>query len=132
MPVNIIVGLVALLVALVMYSLGAWGSFRTRTVTRRHITFLWIGLAFDVLATAMMAIQAGGLDLAPWPDLLHTVLALAAMFGMLAAAIVATSAIARSDHALSAATARWVLAPWALWVLVFVWGMVSRGSQRLG
>jgi hypothetical protein len=132
MPVNIIVGLVALLVALVMYSLGAWGAFRARTVTRRHITFLWIGLAFDVLATAMMAIQAGGLDLAPWPDLLHTVLALAAMFGMLAAAIVGTRAIVRSNHALSAATARWVLAPWALWVLVFVWGMVSRGSQRLG
>jgi uncharacterized repeat protein (TIGR03987 family) len=131
MPVNIIVGLVALLVALVMYSMGTWGAFRAKAVTRRHVTYLWIGFAFDALATAMMAIAAGGLDLTPLADLLHTVVAFVAMFGMLAAAILGGRAVMKGDDKARAAVARWVLAPWALWVAVFVWGMISRGSQRL-
>ena len=132
MPINIVIGLVALLVALVMYSMGSIGAFRAKDVTRRHVTYLWIGFAFDALATAMMAIAAGGLDLSPLPDLLHTVVAFVAMFGMLAAAIVATMELSRPDSAMRASVARWVLAPWALWIIVFVWGMVSRGSARMG
>lgn len=132
MPLNIVVGLVALLVALVMYSVGSWGAYRSKTVTRRQATYLWIGFGFDVLATAMMAIAAGGLDLSPLPDLLHTVVAFAAMFGMLAAAIVASRALAAAREDTLAAVSRWVLAPWAVWVFVFVWGMVSRGSARMG
>jgi len=132
MPINIIVGLVALLVALTSYSMGAWGAFRAKTVTRRHVVYLWIGFVFDVLATAMMAIQAGGLDLSPLSDLLHTVVAFAAMFGMLAAAILGTRALASENDAMRAAVVRWVVVPWAVWVFVFIWGMVSRGSQRMG
>lgn len=131
MPLNIVVGLVALFVALVMYSIGAWSSFRSKSVTKRHATFLWIGFGFDVLATAMMAIAAGGLDLSPLPDLLHTVIAFVALFGMMAAAIMATRAASSTDAA-RAAFARWVLVPWAFWIVVFVWGMLSRGSARMG
>ena len=132
MPINIVIGLVALLVALVLYSMGAWGAFRAKTFTGRHATYLWVGFAFDVLATAMMAIAAGGLDLSPLSDLLHTIVAFVGMFGMLAAAIVGTQALAKGDDELRSSVAAWVLAPWAVWVFVFVWGMVSRGSQRLG
>ena len=132
MPINIVIGLVALVVALVMYSIGSWGAFRAKAISRRHATCLWIGFAFDVLATAMMAIAAGGLDLSPLADLLHTIVAFVGMFGMLAAAIVGTLALSRADDRLRASVASWVLAPWAVWVFVFVWGMVFRGSQRLG
>jgi len=132
MPINIVIGLVALLVALVMYSMGSFGAFRAKDVTRRHVTYLWIGFVFDTLATAMMAIAAGGLDLTPLADLLHTVVAFVAMFGMLAAAIVGSMALSRPDAKLRTALAKWILAPWALWAIVFVWGMVSRGSARMG
>ncbi len=132
MPINILVGLVALLVALIMYSIGSWGAYRAKTVTRRHATYLWIGFAFDVLATAMMAIAAGGLDLSPLADLLHTVISFVALFGMMAAAIMATRASAAASDAARAAFAKWVLVPWAFWVVVFVWGMLSRGSARVG
>jgi hypothetical protein len=131
MPLNIVIGLFSLLAALILYSLGAWGAFRAKTVTQRHVTLLWAGFCFDVLATAMMAISAGGLDISPLSDLLHTIVAFVAMFGMLAAAILGWRALATANDAARARIARWVLAPWALWVLVFVWGMVSRGSQRL-
>ena len=132
MPVNIIVGLVALLVALVLYSLGAWGAFRAKSLQRRHVTYIWIGFAFDVLATAMMAIAAGGLDLSPLADLLHTVVAFVAMFGMLAVAIVGSQGLRAANDAVLRTLSKWALAPWAVWVLVFVWGMISRGSQRMG
>lgn len=131
MPLNIVVGLIALLVALVLYSLGTWGAFRAKTVTRRHVTYLWIGLAFDVLATAMMAIAAGGLDLEPMADLLHTVIAFVAMFGMLAAAVMGTRALAASNESALRVISKWIVAPWAVWVLMFLWGMASRGSQRM-
>ena len=131
MPLNIIIGLVALLVAVVLYSLGCWGSYRSKTITRRHVIFLWIGFAFDVLATAMMALAAGGLDLEPLPDLLHTVLALVVMLGMLAAAVAGSRAVMADDEQARAAVAKWVLVPWVMWVLVFLWGMLARGSQRM-
>lgn len=132
MPLNIVIGLVSLLVALVLYSLGTWGAFRAKAVTSRHVTYLWIGFAFDVLATAMMAIAAGGLDLEPLADLLHTVVAFVAMFGMLAVAIVGSRALASSAQSTLSALAKWIVAPWAIWLFIFVWGMLARGSQRMG
>ena len=132
MPVNIVIGLIALLVALVLYSMGAWGAFRAKGITSRQVTYVWVGFVFDVLATAMMAISSHGLDLVPLSHLVHTVVAFVAMFGMLAAAIVGMRAVSKGDDALRASVARWVLAPWALWIVVFVWGMVTRGAARMG
>ena len=132
MPINIVIGLIALLVALVLYSLGTWGAFRAKAFQRKHVTYIWIGFAFDVLATAMMAIAAGGLDLSPLPDLLHTIVAFVGMFGMLAVAIVGSRALSAANDAMLRSLSRWAIAPWAVWVFVFVWGMLARGSQRMG
>ncbi len=132
MPLNIIVGLIALLVALVLYTMGTFGAFRRKTWTKRHLSCIWIGFAFDVLATAMMAIAAGGLDLSPLPDLMHTIVAFVGMFGMLAVAVVGMRALNSANEKMLVALSKIVLAPWAVWVFVFVWGMLSRGSQRVG
>jgi hypothetical protein len=126
MPVNIIVGLFALLVALALYTVGVWAAFRSKRVKSWHLLVLWVGVAFDVLATAMMAVQIGGLG----RDL-HTVLALLAWAGLVAAAGVGTWALTMSHDRMSAMVARWAVAPWALWVVVFVYGMADRGAHRL-
>jgi hypothetical protein len=131
MPLNIVIGLFALFFALTMYSLGSIGAFRAKGITSRQVTYLWIGFGFDVLATAMMAIAAGGLDLTPLSDLLHTVFAFVVMFGMLAAAILGMRAVKAANDAARAAVAKWILVPWVLWVAMFAWGMVSRGSARI-
>jgi hypothetical protein len=125
-PVNIIVGLVALLVALVLYTIAVWWAFRAKTVTRRHVVLLWIGVGFDVLATVMMAVQIGGFG----RDL-HTVVAMLAWAGMAAAAAFATWAVGANEGT-RLRVSRWMLAPWALWVIVFVYGMVERGARRIG
>jgi hypothetical protein len=125
-PVNIIVGLVALLVALVLYTIAVWGAFRAKAVTRRHIVLLWVGVGFDVLATAMMAVQIGGFG----RDL-HTVVAMLAWAGMVAASAFATWAVGANERA-RLTVSRWMVAPWAFWVVVFVYGMVDRGARRIG
>ena len=132
MPATIAVGLVALIVALIMYSIGSIGAFRSKLITRRHVTYLWIGVGFDVLATVMMAIEAGGLDLEPFADLVHTIVALVALLAMIDIAAGGTWAINKGDDKMRATLAKWVLVPWALWVFVFVWGMLARGSARMG
>jgi hypothetical protein len=86
----------------------------------------WIGFAFDVVATWMMAIQIGRIG-----NDLHTYLALAGMAGMLIVAALGTWGYLRSNASLQTTLSRLVLAPWVLWVFVFVWGMVERGSARM-
>lgn len=125
----IMVAVFGLFVALVMYSLGAVGALRSKTVTKKHVLYLWIGFAFDALATTMMAIEAGGIVTSPLSGLLHTVVAFVAMFGMLAAAIAATRAVSKATDAARAAVANWIIWPWALWVIMFVWGFATRGPR---
>ena len=76
MPLNIVVGLIALVIALVLYTIAAIGAFRAKAIKRSHVIMLWVGVFFDVLATFMMALQIGGLG----RDL-HTVLAVLAWAG---------------------------------------------------
>jgi hypothetical protein len=125
-PVNIMIGLLALLVALIAYSIGTWGAFRAKAVGPRQLVAFWIGFAFDVVATWMMAIQIGRIG-----NDLHTYLALAGMAGMLIVAALGTWGYLRSNASLQTTLSRLVLAPWVLWVFVFVWGMIERGSARM-
>jgi len=121
MPLWVMVGMLAVLVALVMYSIGTWKAFRAKAVSRSSVTFLWVGFVFDSLATTAMAIQNGGIA----RDL-HTLLAFLVMAGMLIATILATMALSPSRSALSATVAKWTVVPWALWVIMFVWAFIQR------
>jgi len=132
MPISIIIALVALLVALVCYSVGTWGAFRRRGFTARLVSVLWVALIADALATVMMGLSVGGLDLRPGAPVLHTVLAIFAMLGMFLATASGTYAVVSADDAVGRLWSRVIVVPWALWVGVFVWGMITRGAARMG
>lgn len=127
MPVNILIGILSLLIALALYTIGVWGAFRANTVNRKHLIYLWVGFVFDVLATTMMALQVGGIQ-----NDLHSIIALVAMFGMLAGAAISSWAYIKGKDAINTTVSRWILAPWALWLFVFIWGMMTRGAARMG
>src|SRR5450759_997756 len=150
MPVTILAGLLCVIVALVLYSIGVWGAFRRKGATRSHLVLLWAGVVFDVLATLMMAIQptsAVVANLASSPSLdivtsgigtstlvlvndLKTYLALLAMAGMAVGAGFATAAFRRQDQSGAQRVSRWIVAPWALWAAVFVYGLATRMPKR--
>lgn len=130
MPVNIMVGILGMFVAVVLYSVGVWGAFRAKAVRQRDVTLLWIGLVCDVGATVMMGLSVGGLDLRPGTPVVHTVLALVALFGMAAFTAAAQWAVSKDDGALGATVARWIVAPWVLWVVVFVFGFAVMMPRR--
>jgi NADH:ubiquinone oxidoreductase subunit 6 (subunit J) len=150
MPVTILAGLLFVLIAFVMYSLGAWGAFRKKGTTKSTLRFLWIGFVFDVLATTMMAIQptaAVQANLATNPSFylmvvglgstsvillnnFSTYVSLLAMVGMLAAAIFSTIALRSGDAGKNMRMSRVVLAPWALWAVAFVLGILGSMPKR--
>jgi hypothetical protein len=128
-PVNIIVGNVALIIALVLYSVGVWGAFRAKAFSGKHHTMIWVGVCFDILATLMMSISAGGsLQWDTPANKLHTAVALAAFLGMVGVAS-AVSPLKVSAKASKALT-RWAVAPWALWIGVYVFGMATKIPRR--
>jgi len=127
MPVTVMIGILALFVALILYTMAVWQAFRSKTLKPKQLYFLWIGFGFDVLATSMMAIRAGGIQ-----HDLHSIIAFIGMFGMLAAVAVGTWAYAKRNQSVLAAVAKWIVVPWVLWVAVFVWGMISRGPGTGG
>ena len=150
MPVTILAGLVFVLVALVLYSLGSWGAFRKKGATKRTVMYLWIGFVFDVLATLMMAIQPTATvqaNIATNPSFylmaigmgtsslillnnLKTYVALLGMAGMLGGAIFSGLAVKSGDAGKNMRMSRIILAPWAVWVVAFVLGLADSMPKR--
>jgi hypothetical protein len=130
MPIYALVGVVAVFVALGLYTVGVWGMFRAKAARPRDLTILWTALAVDVFATVMMGMVSGGLDFSTPANSVHTVVALVAFAGMLVFVALATWARAGGREALSRTLAKWIVAPWALWVALFVWGLVTRMPKR--
>jgi hypothetical protein len=126
MPTNVIVGLVSLLGALVLYSVGTWTAFRRKGFGVVQVVTLWLGFLLDVTATVSMAWRIGGLDFGTPSGSLHTVLALLVMAGMAISAGFGTVAWRRQDAQLGAKMARIIPAPWALWLVMFLWGLSAK------
>ena len=119
----------ALIIALALYSFGVWGAFRAKAYSGKHLAMIWFGVAFDVIATLMMAISAGGsLQWDTPANKLHTALALAAFLGMVMVAA-AVSPLKMNEKARTALT-RVAIAPWALWVGVYVFGLITKMPKR--
>ena len=126
MPVNIIIGVFSIFVALALYSMGVWGAFRAKVMGRKNLALIWAGFGFDVIATIMMAVQARSFMGDP-----HTVLGVIGLLGMLATACVVTWAMYRMKEDILVQAARWAPAPWAVWLVSFTWGLIVRGIARL-
>jgi hypothetical protein len=150
MPATILAGLLFVVVALVLYSMGVWGAFQRKGASKRDLKMLWTGFAFDVFATLMMSIQvtsavqanlaanasyyiatlALGTTTLVLINNLKTYIALLGMLGMLIGTILATRTFARHEDARAGRLSRVLLAPWALWVIAFVFGLIESAPKR--
>jgi hypothetical protein len=118
------VGVLAVIVAMVLYSIGVWGAFRSKRFSQRNVMFILVGVVFDVIATGGMFVAAGNrFQFDTTFNIIHTSIALLGFFGMLAVGLVGVWAVQTKKDALLATLSRWALAPWALWAVSFVLGL---------
>ena len=121
------VGVLGMIVAMVLYSIGVWGAYRSKKFSQRNVMFILGGVVFDVIGTGGMFVTAGNRFLFDTTfNIVHTSAAFLAFFGMLAVGIVGTWAVQKNKDEMLATLSRWALAPWTLWAIIFVWGMLQR------
>jgi len=121
------VGVLGMIVALVLYSIGVWGAYRSKKFSQRNVVFVLVGVVFDVIGTGGMFVAAGNRFLFDTTfNIVHTSAAFLALFGMLAVGLVGVWAVQKNKDELLATLSRWALAPWTLWAIIFVWGMLQR------
>ena len=121
------VGVLGMIVALVLYSIGVWGAYRSKKFSQRNVMFVLVGVVFDVIGTGGMFVAAGNKFLFDTTfNIVHTSAAFLALFGMLAVGIVGLWAVQKNKDELLATLSRWALAPWTLWAIIFVWVMLQR------
>jgi uncharacterized repeat protein (TIGR03987 family) len=126
MQVSTLVGIVAMVIAVVLYSIGVWGAFRAKRFSQKNVMFVVGGVVFDAIGTGAMFVSAGY----AFKNDLHTWVALVAFFAMLLLGIVGTWAVQKNRDELLAKLSRWALAPWALWAVVFVWGFFTNMPRK--
>jgi hypothetical protein len=123
-----IIGMSTATLAVILYSIGVWAAFRKKEFTGKHLLLIDLGLVFDFIATmAMASTNSGMLKLNTTIWVVKTVIALLAMDGMVGLTVLGYWAKGRGDSKFMTALTRWALAPWALWVFVYLWG-----SARIG
>lgn len=122
-----LIGVVGMVVAMVLYSIGVWRAFRAKRFTQGSVMFVLGGVIFDVIGTGGMFVAAGNTLAFDTPlNVAHTSAALIAFFAMLAVGIFGVWAVQSKKDGLLARLSVWALAPWALWAIVFAWGMLQR------
>jgi len=122
-----LIGVLGMLVAMVLYSIGVWSAYRAKGFVQKSVMFILGGVIFDVIGTGGMFVTAGNRFLFDTPlNIVHTSAALVAFFGMLAVGIFGVWAVQSKKDELLAKLSRWALAPWTLWAIIFVWGMLQR------
>jgi hypothetical protein len=122
-----LVGVLGMVVAMVLYSVGVWTAYRANKFSQKSVMFVLGGVIFDVIGTGGMFVTAGNKFLFDTPlNIIHTSAALIAFAGMLAVGVFGTWAVQSEKDELLAKLSRWALAPWTLWAIIFVWGMLQR------
>lgn len=112
--------IVAMTVALILYTIGVWSERLARNLKSWHLFFFWGGLLFDATGTLMMHLLAGGQFVVS----LHSMTGAVALLLMAAHACWATIVLwwgrekaLRSFHRLS-------LVVWLLWLIPYITGIV--------
>ena len=119
MPPRLLVAIVAMVLALICYSIGVWGAQLAKRLRPWHLGFFWVGLTCDTTGTIEMARIAGAFH---WT--VHALTGQLAIWLMAVHAVWATIAIVRKKERVVAGFHRFSLSVWALWLVPFFGGML--------
>ena len=119
MSLFILVAVIAVTIALILYSLTTWIELRSARVSRRSLAAVSAALTFDTVGTVLMTVNSPGFNLD-----FHTYIG----FSALGVMIIKTGWFAvryrRGSGTLSRGERAFVVAAWVLWVFVYFSGMM--------
>ena len=111
--------IIAMISALIFYSIGVWGEKISGSLNRKNVIFFWIGLAFDTTGTTMMGIISGSFK----ADI-HGVTGLLAIILMFIHALWATVVLVKKQEELMKNFHRFSIIVWLIWLIPFGTGVV--------
>ena len=114
-----ITAIIAINLALVLYSIGVWSERLQGRLKAWHTVFFWLGLVFDTLGTGIMFDYAGGMQFD-----LHGVSGVLAIVLMLIHAVWATVVLVRKDEKMIASFHKFSLFVWLIWLIPYFSPMV--------
>jgi uncharacterized repeat protein (TIGR03987 family) len=118
MSLFILVAVIAVTIALILYSWTTWIELRSARVSRRSLAAVSAALTFDIIGTVLMTVNTPGFNLD-----VHTYIG----FTALAVMIIKTGWFAvryvRGATTLTRRNRIFVTAAWVLWVFVYFSGM---------
>ena len=113
---------IAITLALILYTIGVWSEHRAKLLKPVHLAFFWLGLCADTAGTLMMSKLAdgsgGGLMGA------HGITGMIAIILMMIHAVWATVVLVRKDEKAMHTFHRFSILVWVIWLVPFVLGMM--------
>ncbi len=119
LPVLLPYSIVAMILALTLYSVGVWGEKIVGRLKPWQLWFFWFGFACDTAGTTMMGRIAGKFD---WD--VHGLTGLAAILLMALHAVWATVALALKQEKVIVHFHRFSVTVWTLWLIPFFSGVI--------
>ena len=124
MPTIIIIAVISITAALLFYSVAVWWNWLTKRLELRHLILFWLGLATDLLGTAMMrsSVETVTYDL-------HTISGYTALALMVVVTLAGTYAIFQRNESILTSFHKFGLPVWFVWVTSWITGVVL-GIQK--
>jgi uncharacterized repeat protein (TIGR03987 family) len=117
---ELIVSTILISLALILYSIGVWSERLAGRLKGRHLTFFWVGLAFDTTGTGMMFEMAGGIG-----SDIHSVTGILAILLMLIHAIWATIVLVLKNEKAITRFHHFSVFVWVVWLIPYFTGFFA-------
>lgn len=115
---QLIFAIIAIVSALVFYTIGVWSERLTGRLKLPFLVLFWIGLVFDTTGTTLMSDIAGKFDFD-----LHGITGALAIVLMMGHALWATWVLVRKDEKAIQNFHKFSTIVWLIWLVPFVSGL---------
>ena len=115
----LVFSIVAIVSALICYSIGVWSEKFQGMLKSWHLVFFWIGFGFDTTGTTLMGFMSSGIDFN-----IHAVTGIIAILLMAFHAVWATVVLARKNLDAARRFHRFSIFVWTVWLIPFFTGMI--------
>ena len=120
MNTQLIFAIVAIVSALVFYTIGVWSEKFAGRLKPWHLLLFWIGLVFDTTGTTLMGNIAGKMDFD-----VHGITGVLAIILMLSHAVWATVVLITKQEKWIKNFHKFSIVVWLIWLIPFFTGMIG-------